>query len=115
MFRIRKLYSDCLPANSITSSRLSSTSSTSEERCCAESRKGSPVKKTTTIIHFILYPLVFIKKLIYSSPLLMSQRFHRILIGRSFGRDVTKYRSEEHTSELQSRPHLVCRLLLEKK
>src|SRR3989442_11430926 len=29
------------------------------------------------------------------------------------GANVT--RSEEHTSELQSRPHLVCRLLLEKK
>src|SRR2546422_5954413 len=32
--------------------------------------------------------------------------------------DVTqelRYRSEEHTSELQSRLHLVCRLLLEKK
>src|SRR5690554_7278241 len=28
---------------------------------------------------------------------------------------VTDFRSEEHTSELQSRPHLVCRLLLEKK
>src|SRR5690554_7686722 len=27
----------------------------------------------------------------------------------------TTGRSEEHTSELQSRPHLVCRLLLEKK
>src|SRR5207253_11365438 len=27
----------------------------------------------------------------------------------------TKQRSEEHTSELQSRRHLVCRLLLEKK
>src|SRR3989442_9475518 len=27
----------------------------------------------------------------------------------------TPRRSEEHTSELQSRPHLVCRLLLEKK
>src|SRR5690554_7676579 len=27
--------------------------------------------------------------------------------------DVINYRSEEHTSELQSRPHLVCRLLLE--
>src|SRR5256884_4872634 len=26
-----------------------------------------------------------------------------------------KFRSEEHTSELQSRLHLVCRLLLEKK
>src|SRR5690554_7039663 len=28
---------------------------------------------------------------------------------------VPRTRSEEHTSELQSRPHLVCRLLLEKK
>src|SRR2546429_5329553 len=28
---------------------------------------------------------------------------------------VTEWRSEEHTSELQSRLHLVCRLLLEKK
>src|SRR5690625_7768050 len=27
----------------------------------------------------------------------------------------TSFRSEEHTSELQSRGHLVCRLLLEKK
>src|SRR2546422_4091467 len=28
---------------------------------------------------------------------------------------LTEWRSEEHTSELQSRLHLVCRLLLEKK
>src|SRR3989442_8348773 len=28
---------------------------------------------------------------------------------------ICRMRSEEHTSELQSRPHLVCRLLLEKK
>src|SRR2546429_1766082 len=28
---------------------------------------------------------------------------------------VGQRRAEEHTSELQSRPHLVCRLLLEKK
>ena len=28
---------------------------------------------------------------------------------------LTAVRSEEHTSELQSRGHLVCRLLLEKK
>src|SRR5690554_1493490 len=40
---------------------------------------------------------------------------------RSLLRKITRYprkkahRSEEHTSELQSRPHLVCRLLLEKK
>src|SRR6266498_5928356 len=34
---------------------------------------------------------------------------------RAFGRLDVVLRSEEHTSELQSRPHLVCRLLLEKK
>src|SRR5690554_7765060 len=33
----------------------------------------------------------------------------------SLGLLVLGGRSEEHTSELQSRPHLVCRLLLEKK
>src|SRR2546421_5060756 len=31
------------------------------------------------------------------------------------GRETAKVRSEEHTSELQSRSDLVCRLLLEKK
>src|SRR5690554_7738943 len=36
--------------------------------------------------------------------------------GRQRARDgACAVRSEEHTSELQSRPHLVCRLLLEKK
>src|SRR3989442_4937013 len=33
----------------------------------------------------------------------------------SYGDLPAPKRSEEHTSELQSRPHLVCRLLLEKK
>src|SRR5690625_5602664 len=33
----------------------------------------------------------------------------------SAGHDGPEARSEEHTSELQSRGHLVCRLLLEKK
>src|SRR5690554_4695895 len=35
--------------------------------------------------------------------------------GVNRAKDSTGLRSEEHTSELQSRPHLVCRLLLEKK
>src|SRR2546429_1833433 len=35
--------------------------------------------------------------------------------GLSARRGCRKLRSEEHTSELQSRLHLVCRLLLEKK
>src|SRR3989442_2092193 len=34
---------------------------------------------------------------------------------RTGGQESSRWRSEEHTSELQSRPHLVCRLLLEKK
>src|SRR5271157_6204457 len=33
----------------------------------------------------------------------------------SYAMVISTGRSEEHTSELQSRPHLVCRLLLEKK
>src|SRR5690625_5367224 len=37
----------------------------------------------------------------------------RNVVERRFG--LAKQRSEEHTSELQSRGHLVCRLLLEKK
>src|SRR5207249_12261329 len=36
-------------------------------------------------------------------------------IGHTDGLNVFAYRSEEHTSELQSRFDLVCRLLLEKK
>src|SRR5690554_4120945 len=35
--------------------------------------------------------------------------------GRKSWEKKNAHRSEEHTSELQSRPHLVCRLLLEKK
>src|SRR5436305_13411652 len=34
---------------------------------------------------------------------------------RGAGRRDRGGRSEEHTTELQSRPHIVCRLLLEKK
>src|SRR3712207_7172930 len=37
-------------------------------------------------------------------------------LGRhSRGGGVSRHRSEEHTSELQSRQYIVCRLLLEKK
>src|SRR2546422_841691 len=39
----------------------------------------------------------------------------RGLAGRWTLEDLLNHRSEEHTSELQSRLHLVCRLLLEKK
>src|SRR5690625_5644580 len=39
---------------------------------------------------------------------------HQRLYNKNDNQDYNK-RSEEHTSELQSRGHLVCRLLLEKK
>src|SRR5436305_8907978 len=39
----------------------------------------------------------------------------RRVLHRQRRRHLVVQRSEEHTSELQSRPHLVCRLLLEKK
>src|SRR2546429_7075868 len=38
-----------------------------------------------------------------------------VSLGKGFRCIGRWYRSEEHTSELQSRLHLVCRLLLEKK
>src|SRR3712207_6931577 len=40
---------------------------------------------------------------------------HRLLRRRLAGEALGGRRSEEHTSELQSRQYLVCRLLLEKK
>src|SRR5690349_23747131 len=40
---------------------------------------------------------------------------HRLGTERAAAIDVAHVRSEEHTSELQSRRDLVCRLLLEKK
>src|SRR5690625_6112913 len=38
-----------------------------------------------------------------------------VLLATGYLPSVSYLRSEEHTSELQSRGHLVCRLLLEKK
>src|SRR5437899_5989012 len=47
----------------------------------------------------------------------MNQASHRhiLLLPESCSRARRSMRSEEHTSELQSLRHLVCRLLLEKK
>src|SRR3989442_4188733 len=49
------------------------------------------------------------------SPVDLESRFG-LTEGNIFHGDLNLgQRSEEHTSELQSRPHLVCRLLLEEK
>src|SRR3989442_10609045 len=51
---------------------------------------------------------------ILSGLTLLARRQMKIVLPES-AKSSTLIRSEEHTSELQSRPHLVCRLLLEKK
>src|SRR2546429_5827064 len=59
---------------------------------------------------------------LFRSKIASDQDVAALLGGARIGRyafdavlDVGRVRSEEHTSELQSRLHLVCRLLLEKK
>src|SRR5690554_3133210 len=60
-----------------------------------------------------------VRVLIYGKPSGMASNIAdalKMLSSESIERvEVITNRSEEHTSELQSRPHLVCRLLLEKK
>src|SRR3712207_8113435 len=58
-----------------------------------------------------LQPVVIIPLL----ATLISSGIMVVFLGRPLAAAVTALRSEEHTSELQSRQYLVCRLLLEKK
>src|SRR2546430_11474336 len=77
----------------------------------------------TTLFRSVLYERY---KLWYPANFLKSKRIsktdaltiaHKEEINGSHerGRECTRERSEEHTSELQSQSNLVCRLLLEKK
>src|SRR5206468_12537946 len=60
-----------------------------------------------------LYPAQSVLAQIRRDRLLSHVRLYKALGGA--GRGESARRSEEHTSELQSRSDLVCRLLLEKK
>src|SRR3989442_6047638 len=66
----------------------------------------------TTLFRSELFARRSIATVIFSDEKSFSQR-RKFSLHELFHRK--KDRSEEHTSELQSRPHLVCRLLLEKK
>src|SRR2546429_6743345 len=50
-----------------------------------------------------------------SAEVLLGETLTRKFLASSAFNEAFFFRSEEHTSELQSRLHLVCRLLLEKK
>src|SRR3712207_8186553 len=58
--------------------------------------------------------LIFLTMLSFRKPLFYINCCHATKACCSYGLSVSM-RSEEHTSELQSRQYLVCRLLLEKK
>src|SRR5690554_7606412 len=76
-------------------------------KCFACGEGGSP-------IHFVMKH----EQLTYYEALKYLARKYNIEVVEKEYTDEEKQaqsRSEEHTSELQSRPHLVCRLLLEKK
>src|SRR3989442_9894235 len=65
------------------------------------------------------YTTLFRSPLVAIASVRRRLRRHTRRTRQLFGTDAVRQprwtRSEEHTSELQSRPHLVCRLLLEKK
>src|SRR5947209_17494398 len=83
------------------------------------------------LIHFLLFFFFFFfndtaTTEIYTLSLhdalpISTRRFEEYLLAAQSGIEVQEFsqadsmRSEEHTSELQSRQYLVCRLLLEKK
>src|SRR5439155_8879039 len=60
-----------------------------------------------------LFPYTTLFRSSRTCPLSLSGS--RSSTGMPSSRSADRQRSEEHTSELQSRGHLVCRLLLEKK
>src|SRR5258707_12072012 len=81
----------------------------------------------TTLFRSLLQPIalrgIFSRNRIVVSPMCQYQSkdggptdWHLVNLGKyAIGGAGIDWRSEEHTSELQSRQYLVCRLLLEKK
>src|SRR6266481_7648726 len=66
------------------------------------------------IIHSRVYDTLIIHSRVYDECIIHSRVYDECII-HSRVYDIIHSRSEEHTSELQSQFHLVCRLLLEKK
>src|SRR3712207_7234086 len=71
--------------------------------------------RSATLTHELRTPLTAI--IGFSEMMLPGSRYNLTQgdVGRYSGHIQDAGRSEEHTSELQSRQYLVCRLLLEKK
>src|SRR5690606_14757717 len=89
-----------------SSSSLSSLSSRSPVICCG-SKTRVPVRWGAVVAQPL--PSATLRHSTPSAPL------HLLLLPSCITTATAAGRSEEHTSELQSRENLVCRLLLEKK
>src|SRR5437899_3468877 len=63
--------------------------------------------KVNIVLEIVEGPVVYVERINISGNLRSEDKILR--------REIPMVRSEEHTSELQSLRHLVCRLLLEKK
>src|SRR3712207_7809753 len=80
------------------------------EDCARRARRGEKPGRRRNLMDQSFGELTVI------GPAPSEGRWVRWLCRCSCGREIAvKARSEEHTSELQSRQYLVCRLLLEKK
>src|SRR5207253_11020416 len=80
-------------------------------RALAQQREGPPpVREARPVAHAV--PEALARFVVEIPRALIDAARQRLRNGMSYR---TGLRSEEHTSELQSRGHLVCRLLLEKK
>src|SRR5437870_8846795 len=90
-----------------TAARLLGSSATLYPRCFPLTRRPPP--RSTLFPYTTLFRSI-------SGPIPLRTPTDFCEIARSSLSDrLPAFRSEEHTSELQSRGHLVCRLLLEKK
>src|SRR3712207_7223851 len=67
---------------------------------------------TTSSLRIPFFSLLTISLIIFIYLYLLCKKYDKFTIELTY---VNLTRSEEHTSELQSRQYLVCRLLLEKK
>src|SRR2546422_5922434 len=74
--------------------------------------KGQP-RRLVQVVDDVIGQLRIISHLLGVQP--QANDFAGAKVPRQVRTPATHQRSEEHTSELQSRLHLVCRLLLEKK
>src|SRR5690554_6954420 len=77
--------------------------------CWLRLRKPGPSSASVSSSAISKYVVVVSRKIRSTS------RFSKLATWKKTSSWMDSDRSEEHTSELQSRPHLVCRLLLEKK